>query len=345
MRIPNEIVYELHNLNCEDVAQRFGLNPKGHKCRCFKHDDRVASLGFRQNHWKCFSCDVGGDAISLAQEYFSVSFTEACLILAQEYGYRIPDVDSRTQKWRDSITMLRRRVQPSDATVVFDKEVAEFIMANTSLTDTGIEFLLEKRKLRPEVIRDSYIHSLDNMSSLMRGLVERFGTERLIKVKVLKENTKYLTIDVPSLIIPYYDKSGNLISLQTRYLGEDKPDCHIPRFKRICCSSGRIFNLPILKEVKSGERLFITEGITDCLAMLSKGYKAVAIPSATSLPLEDLVKLKRFNLYMVADNDRAGHDAFMKLYRTMLRYGCVVKRVELPKEFKDYCEYYMSIIN
>lgn len=74
MRIPNNIVTELHNLNCEDVAQRFGLNPKGHKCRCFKHDDRIASLGFRQNHWKCFSCDVGGDAIALAQEYFSVSY-------------------------------------------------------------------------------------------------------------------------------------------------------------------------------------------------------------------------------------------------------------------------------
>lgn len=344
MRIPNTIVSELHNLNCEDVAQRFGLNPKGHKCRCFKHDDRIASLGFRQNHWKCFSCDVGGDAIALAQEYFCVSFNEACLILANEYGIRIPNVDSKTQKWRDSITTLRHRAQSIDTTISFDKEVAECIMDNTSLTDAGIEFLERKRKIRSDVVRDTNIHSLDNMNELKRLLIEKFGPERLVKVKVLKENHKYLTIDIPSLIIPYYDESGKLIGLQTRYLGEDKLDYHIPRFKRICCSPIRLYNLPLLSRVKSSERIFITEGITDCLALLSKEYNAVAIPSATSFPIEDLAKLRRFNLYMIADNDRAGNDAFMKLYRMMLRYGCELKRVMLPCGFKDYCDYYMSII-
>lgn len=344
MRIPNNIVSELHNLNCEDVAQRFGLNPKGHKCRCFKHDDRIASLGFRQNHWKCFSCDVGGDAIALAQEYFSVSFNEACIILANEYGIKIPDVDRKTQKWRDSITMMRHRVQPNDTTFVFDKEIAECIMDNTILTDSGIEFLERQRKIYSDVVRDTNIHSLDNMNELRQLLVEKFGYERLVKVKVLKENIKYLTIDIPSLIIPYYDECGRLIGIQTRYLGEDNPDYHIPRFKRICCSPIRLYNLPVLNRVKSNGRIFITEGITDCLALLSKGYNAVAIPSATSFPMEDIAKLRRYNLYMIADNDRVGNEAFMKLYRTMLRYGCELKRVMLPHGFKDYCDYYMSII-
>ena len=63
MRIPDEIIRQLHEINCEDAAKRFGLDVKKHMAHCFKHNDRIASLGFRNNHWKCFSCDIGGDAI------------------------------------------------------------------------------------------------------------------------------------------------------------------------------------------------------------------------------------------------------------------------------------------
>ena len=64
MRIPDEIIRQLHEINCEDAAKRFGLDVKNHMAHCFKHNDRIASLGFRNNHWKCFSCDIGGDAIT-----------------------------------------------------------------------------------------------------------------------------------------------------------------------------------------------------------------------------------------------------------------------------------------
>lgn len=58
MRIPDEIIRQLHEINCEDAAKRFGLDVKNHMAHCFKHNDRIASLGFRNNHWKCFSCDI-----------------------------------------------------------------------------------------------------------------------------------------------------------------------------------------------------------------------------------------------------------------------------------------------
>ncbi|MCM1139783.1 MAG: CHC2 zinc finger domain-containing protein [Muribaculum sp.] len=344
MRIPDNIILELHNLDCEEVAKRFGIETKRHMCHCFKHEDYVPSLGFRRNHWKCFSCDIGGDAITLAQELYSVSFLDACIILAEEYGIQIPDVKQRSHKWHESIILLRHRVQPNDATTIFDREIAEFIMKSSSLTPSGMEFLQNERKIGVDVIDSSHIHSLDNMNELRRNLVAKFGIDRLIKAKLLRGNNKYLTIDTPSLIIPYYDINEQLIGLQTRYLGEDNPNFHIPRFKRICCSPIRLYNLPILNKIGVNEKLFITEGITDCLAMLSRGYKAVAIPSATSFPIEDLARLKKFNLYMVADNDRAGNEAFIKLYRLMLRYGCELKRVQLPSGVKDFCEYHTKVI-
>lgn len=342
MKIPNEILHQLHEMNCEDVAKRFGLEVKNHMAHCFKHDDRIASLSFRKNHWKCFSCDMGGDAITLIQEKFSVSFVEACVILADEYYIHIPYVETQSTKWKGSVINLRRRESANDVSCLFDREIAEFIMEHTVLTKIGIEFLWGQRKIKSDVIESSKIHSIDNANVLKNMIQTKFEIDRLKNAKVLTSNGKYLTIDTPSLIIPYYDENNNLICLQTRYLGEDNPNFHIPRFKRICCSSIRLYNLPILKSMQPGAKIFITEGITDCLAMLSAGYNAVALPSATSFPTEDLTKLKSYNLYMVADRDKAGNDAFIKLYRLMLRSGCEVKRIELPYNVKDFCDYYLK---
>lgn len=344
MQIPNEIIRQLHEMNCEDVAKRFGLEVKNHMAHCFKHEDRIASLGFKKNHWRCFSCDIGGDSITFIQEKFSVPFIEACIILSNEYGIHIPYVAKRSAKWKDSIINLSRKESTNEISCLFDREVAEFIMKNTTLTKTGYDFLQEQRKFNSDVIKSSKIHSIDNMNDLKNMLQIQFGIDRLKAAKVLTQSGKYLTINTPSLIIPYYDENNNLIGLQTRYLGKDNPDIHIPRFKRICCSSIRLYNLPILKTMRHGSKIFITEGITDCLAMLSMGYNAVALPSATSFPTEDLAKLKCYNLYMVVDLDKAGNDAFIKLYRLMLRYGCEIKRIELPKEVKDFCDYYLSSI-
>ena len=237
MRIPDEIIRQLHEINCEDAAKRFGLDVKKHMAHCFKHNDRTASLGFRNNHWKCFSCDIGGDAITFIQEKFSVSFVEACIILANEYGVHIPSVERRSARWKDSVINLPRRESTNDVSPLFDREVAEFIMEHTTLTKTGINFLRSQRKIKSDVIESSKIHSIDNVNSLKDIIQVQFGINRLKTAKVLTSNGKYLTIDAPSLIIPYYDESNNLIGLQTRYLGKDNPDFHIPRFKRIWLKS------------------------------------------------------------------------------------------------------------
>ena len=137
-----------------------------------------------------------------------------------------------------------------------------------------------------------------------------FDEERLIKCKVLKrDNNKIqLTINIPSLLIPYFDRTGKLVALQSRYLGTNE---NIPRFKM--------------------------------LAMLSAGYPAVAIQSATTIPETELDKLSGFDLVMVHDNDKAGVSAFYHLHRSLLRYGCRLKCATIPALFKDYSAYYLYL--
>ena len=90
---------------------------------------------------------------------------------------------------------------------------------------------------------------------------------------------------IPWLQIPYYDQQGKLVGVQNRNLSSP-PKGGVRgglRFRFPSGSRCSIYNLPILNRLTMGEALFITEGPSDCWAMLSAGHKAIAIPSATLL--------------------------------------------------------------
>ena len=90
------------------------------------------------------------------------------------------------------------------------------------------------------------------------------------------------------LQIPYYDREGKLVGVQNRNLVRGA----VPRFRFLSGSECGIYNLPVLRP---GEALYITEGCSDCWAMLSAGHKAIAIPSATLLTRKDIELLKGLN--------------------------------------------------
>ena len=98
---------------------------------------------------------------------------------------------------------------------------------------------------------------------------------------------------VPWLQIPYYNREGQLVGVQNRNLTPSKPPRgEAPRFRFPQGAECGIYNLPVLNLLKPGEELFITEGCSDCWAMLSAGHKAIAIPSATLLSQKDVELLQ-----------------------------------------------------
>jgi len=150
------------------------------------------------------------------------------------------------------------------------------------------------------------------------------------------------------LQIPYYDQNGQLIGIQNRNLSlplQGEVGGGQPRFRFPAGSQCGIYNLPVLNRLHEGEDLYITEGASDCWAMLSAGHKAIAIPSATLLKPQDVKQLETLNLklgtqfHMYPDQDEPGERLFLQLKKILPD----LQHHQLPPGCKDYSDYYVKL--
>lgn len=95
-------------VSCRDLLSLNGIETdrKG-KARCIFHDDSHASMHIYSSGFKCFSCNVHGDVIDLACQLYSVSFNDACRILAEQNGI----APSQDDSFRKRLDEQRRQKQ------------------------------------------------------------------------------------------------------------------------------------------------------------------------------------------------------------------------------------------
>ena len=192
----------------------------------------------------------------------------------------------------------------------FDAEKYEKFFERPFLSDAARKFLFEERKLDRRVVRWCRLTSWRD-----------------------KQGVDWLQI-------PYYSKEGKLVGIQNRNLVRGG----YPRFRFPSGSKCGIYNLPVLNLLREGEELYITEGASDCWAMLSSGHKAIAIPSATLLTKKDVEQLSILNsqlsigFHMYPDRDEPGERLFMQLQRFLPS----LVHHQLPQGCKDYSDFYRS---
>ena len=173
---------------------------------------------------------------------------------------------------------------------------------------------------------------------------------------------------VPWLQIPYYSQDGRLVGVQNRNLVRGA----LPRFRFPQGAECTIYNLPVLNLLHPGDELWITEGCSDCWAMLSAGHKAIAILSATLLKKKDVELLRSLtpnpspvergekntlgngvtseasptggglegavSFHMFPDRDAPGERLFLQLKQVLP----TLVHHQLPPDCKDFSEYYLK---
>ena len=235
---------KLRDLPIEGVAERLGLRVRMHKALCPFHDDRHPSLSFRVSK-NTFRCFVCG----ASGGPIDLVMRHLNLDFKAACRWLADEHNIILEEWKPQTSAIRHQTS-------FDASRYARYFDHPFLNEPARKFLFDERRLDPRVVRWCRLTSW----------TDKQGT--------------------PWLQIPYYDRSGRLTGVQNRNLapsnlpqkGEASPRFRFPQGSR--CG---IYNLPVLNLLRPGEPLFITEGCSDCWAMLSAGHKAIAIPSATLL--------------------------------------------------------------
>lgn len=350
-------IAKLRDLPIEGVAERLGLKVFRHRSLCPFHEDKSPSLSYSvaRNRYRCWACGARGDPIDLAMKLLpskgrsgGVPFVDACKWIADESNIIIQVYKPQPQE-----TMTPKP---------FPKDFYEFLLRFlTILGGVAEDFLFRERKLSREVISRQGIRSINDSGRwLLFMLSKHFTEDQLREFGILRGegNKKYCFFWTPCILYPFYDIDGNLIGIQSRYTGanmrfmtEEAQTRHneivkrAPRFQFPQGCKPMIYNQPVLRDLQPDEELWISEGISDCLAILSSGRKCIAIPSATLLTRANKVLLASAptkNWHIAPDQDAAGERLYNELLKTANELGATLVRHQLPEGCKDFSDYWKS---
>ena len=369
-------IEKLRDLPIEEVASQLGLQVARHKSLCPFHSDHHASLSFntRKNLCRCFVCmDESLDSIGLVMKSLHVDFPKACFWLAERNGILLEK--GRGRIWRricrsasadspDSAVSPASTASPvasassassPAAPHAFDAARYARFFEHPWLNEAACRFLFDERKIDGRVARWCRLSSWTDRKGVNWLQIPYFDKEgRLVGIQ--NRNLDFHRKSRPtdsmdsektgksSCPTDFTDDTDSKVSIGSK-AGTDSEEA--PRFRFPYGSQCGIYNLQVLNLLTQGERLFITEGCSDCWAMLSAGHKAIAIPSATLLKPEDRDVLayigETFGVewHMFPDRDAPGERLFLQLKEILPS----LIHHQLPLGCKDFGEAYLKGFN
>ena len=296
-------IQKLRELPIESVAARGGLKVSRHLCRCIFHNDHRPSMRFNaaKNTFVCYACGKRGDVFDLALGLLPAgsSFKDACRWLADEHNVILTEYKSSAPKGE-----VRRGL--------FDASRYEKYFEHPWLSPRDRQFLFEKRRLHPAVVR-------------------------YCRLNTYKE----------WLQIPYFSQQQKLIGIQRRYMGNDPEQ---PRFLFPYGKGCHLYGLPVLRRLGQEDDLYIAEGPSDAWSLLSSGCRTVAIASSTLFNPKEMhrefteagIFEKNITLHIFPDKDDAGTCLYGQLLDFANENGLCLVRHDLPEGCKDFSDYWTS---
>ncbi len=305
-RVPRSFIDDL--LNRVDIVEvidsRVPLKKKGREywACCPFHGEKSASFSVSpaKQFFHCFGCQKSGNAVGFLMDYDHMEFVEAIEALAQTIGVDVPYEQGGAPP---------RKAEGLDAMYQAMEQSSEFYQAQLKQSETAIEYL-KNRGISGQTAKTFGIGyappGWNNLKGEEKWLVD---TGMLVKKDDGKQYDRFRN----RLMFPIRDRRGRTIAFGGRVIDpEDNPKYLNSPESPLFHKSDEIYGLFELKKaVTNIERIFITEGYMDVVALAEHGVLTAVATLGTAINNRQIESLFRVckNLVFCFDGDAAGKKA------------------------------------
>jgi len=335
-------VVDIKELIEEDIGQEL-IHESGdeyHGYHSNKHSSE-SEISLKVNREKgfyhCFNCNEGGNAANWLIENRGMTFLEAVRYLATRYDVEIDDLSDEEKAEMQKHFKIKKKLS-----AVYE-ETADYY--NSKLTDELYKIIEEMWGIDRETADKFKIGFAPTDKTALKTHLIKKG----FKWKFLKKTGLFVVRQDffnGRIVIPYIKnhKPVFFIARKTNFTPENQYEHG--KYKKLLTHSKK--NSHIFEEVQNntfyGEdtvgksnKLIITEGITDAITTISKGFSCIS-PVTVQFREKDYPKLnslaeKADVIYLVNDNEEsgAGKKGAEKTARFLHENGHNVRLVNLPR--------------
>jgi DNA primase len=312
---------------------------KNHEAICPFHADTRPSMKVNdeKNMFKCFVCDEAGDSISFVQKYLQIGFVESLESIAQHLGITVEKkVRPVSEKERKATDFLHW--------------AAKFYrhFALNEPTQPYLNFLKE-RNLSAKLVENFQLGYAPNQSRLYQTIrswpaeKSKLALELGLELGLIQSyQDRYFDTFRDRVMFPIWNRWGDIKGFGSRRLGESKMAKYINSKESFLFNKKNIlYGLNFAsKSIKKNDRVFLTEGYMDTIAMHQAEITETIAIMGTGFSQYNAKQLTNFttNIYLALDSDPAGIKAARRCGEAFLIEGNVPKVLNF-QPYKDPDEY------
>jgi DNA primase len=308
------------------VAERLGLRllRSGHTvftpCPDHRNDDGIdehpsCSLNERTNRFRCWSCGNAGSNVDLVAQVHRSSPADAARWITGQHPLPPPSVLPGAVPRPEYLQAM----------------IEDLLLLCGELSSAAVRYL-EGRGIDPKVARRCRVTDVSDYAAVDRGLRERYPRQDLVAAGLFSVKG-HLRLFKHTLAFPFL-QGGRATYLTARRLDSDEK----PKYLSINGPMLGPYNEDIFLEDGA---VWIAEGVTDTLTLLSEGLPALGIIGAFGFKSTWAGMFLDRDVRIVLDGDEAGRIGSTEIARLLQTAGANVEVMKLPEEM-DVNSYYVS---
>lgn len=320
----------------------------GYVAICPWHDDSHPSLQVnpKRQSWKCWVCDIGGDAFSFVMQHERIGFREALELLADKAGI-VPPQAARPRAEPGSPDDKRTLYQAAR----WAEEQFHRCLLQDGAAQPAREYLRE-RGITDESIQQFQLgFSPPDWTWLLSRARQRFSPQVLTAAGLCgrsETSGKYYDRFRGRLMFPIRDAQdktiafgGRILPTQTDQKGAkyvNSPDT------RLFLKNEHLYGLNLARHALVKDReIVVVEGYTDTIMAHQVGVGNVVAVLGTALGENHIRLLKRFadRITLVLDGDEAGQRRTNEILELFVAAQVDLRILTLPAQL-DPCDFLLQ---